>query len=97
MIEQLQSLAHGVANALLLFMVVPLGMTAYRLLAGPGFADRFVALDMLSGLAVAIAALAAVVTGRREFLDVGLVLALFGFIGTAALAAFLERERRADP
>lgn len=97
MIEQVMALADGVATAVLVFTVVPLGMTIYRLLAGPGFTDRFVALDMLSGLAVAMAALTAVVTGRREFLDVGLVLALFGFIGTAALAAFLERERPTEP
>ena len=97
MIEQVMALADGVATAVLVFTVVPLGMTIYRLLVGPGFTDRFVALDMLSGLAVAMAGLMAVVTGRREYLDVGILVALVGFIGTAALAAFLERERPTEP
>ena len=59
--------------------------------------DRFVALDMLTGIAVAAAALTAVLTGRREFLDVGLGLAVFGFVGTTALAAFLMRKGKAQP
>ena len=33
-------------------------------------------------------------TGRREFLDVGLGLALIAFVATIAFAAFLERKKR---
>lgn len=92
MIEQIHALADGIAAGLLLLLAVPLAMTILRLLAGPGYADRFVALDMLTGLAVAMGALTSVVTGRREFLDVAFGLAVFGFIGTCALATFLERK-----
>lgn len=92
MIESLHSLSHGITVGLLIFLIVPLVMTIARLLWGPGYADRFVALDMLSGLAVTVGALTCVITGRREFLDVAFGLALFGFIGTCALAAFLERK-----
>ncbi|SFV37306.1 multicomponent Na+:H+ antiporter subunit F [Devosia crocina] len=78
--------------ALLVALCVPLLLSFFRMLRGPGVADRFVALDMLTGIAVAMAALAAIVTGRREFLDVAFGLAVFGFVGTCALAAFLERK-----
>ncbi len=81
-------------HTLLALLAVPLGMTLLRMLRGPGLADRFVALDMLTGLAVSAAALTMAVTGRREFLDVGLGLAVFGFMGTCALAAFLERRSK---
>ncbi len=80
---------------LLATLLLPLAVTVARMLKGPGMADRFVALDMLTGIAVAAAALTAVLTGRREFLDVGLGLAVFGFVGTTALAAFLTRKGKA--
>lgn len=77
---------------LLIILCAPLVLTFARMLRGPGVADRFVALDMLTGIAVAMAALAAVASGRREFLDVAFGVAVFGFVGTCALAAFLERK-----
>ncbi len=77
---------------LLIVLCAPLVLTFARMLKGPGVADRFVALDMLTGIAVAMAALAAVASGRREFLDVAFGVAVFGFVGTCALAAFLERK-----
>ncbi len=77
---------------LLIVLCAPLVLTFARMLKGPGVADRFVALDMLTGIAMAMAALAAVASGRREFLDVAFGVAVFGFVGTCALAAFLERK-----
>lgn len=96
MIELAQSISAQVAGILLVVLVVPLIMTVWRLMAGPSHADRFIALDMLAGLAIAIGALTAVVMGRREFLDVALGLAVFGFIGTCALAIFLERNEEEE-
>lgn len=94
MIETLGHALDAIAAGLVLLLMVPLAMTFVRMLRGPGYADRFIAVDMLAGLAVAIAALTAVATGRREFLDVGLGLAVIGFIATCAMAAFLERKGR---
>jgi len=80
------------ATVLLVILLVPLAATVIRMLRGPGIADRFVALDMLTGIAVTAAALTSVLTSRQEFLAVGLGLAVFGFVGTVALAAFLGRK-----
>ncbi|ATR22147.1 hypothetical protein HVPorG_00466 [Roseomonas mucosa] len=80
------------AGLLAFVLVLPLGLAAYRMIAGPGFADRFVALDMLTAVAVAFAAMTALATGRSAFLDVGLVIALVNFVATCAFAAFLERK-----
>ena len=84
--------AELLANYLLIGLVLGLLLTGVRLVIGPGVADRFVALDMMTVLAIAIAALTTLVTGRREFLDIGLGLAVTGFVATAALAVFLERK-----
>lgn len=96
MIEQMDAVLNWVSMGLLTFLAIPLAMTINRLLRGPAYADRFVALDMLTGLAVAMGALTCAITGRREFLDVAFGLALFGFVGTCALAAFLERQGRTE-
>lgn len=97
MTEQISVLVIGVAGVLVAVLLMPLCLTVARMLMGPSAADRFVALDMLTGIAVAAAALVSVVAGRREFLDVALGLALFGFVGTTALGAFLVRQRRDEP
>lgn len=91
-IENSTSAIAIVALILLVALLVPLAMTIVRMLIGPAHADRFVALDMLTGISVSIGALVVVATGYREFLDVALGLAVFGFVGTCALAVFLERQ-----
>jgi multicomponent Na+:H+ antiporter subunit F len=80
------------AAILLAVLALPLGLAAYRMIAGPGYADRFVALDMLTAVAVAFSAVTAVATGHSAFLDIGLGLALINFVATCAFAAFLERK-----
>src|SRR5690606_6670693 len=56
-------------DALTLVLMLPLA-AAWRMIVGPPFVDRVVAMDMLTGVAVAAAALTAATTQRREFLDV---------------------------
>ena len=81
------------ALVLIAVLAIPLGLAAFRMLKGPGYADRFVALDMLTAVVVSLAALTALVTGRSAFFDVALGVALINFVSTCAFAAFLERKR----
>ena len=80
------------ATVLLAVLAVPLALAGYRMVRGPGYADRIVARDMLTAVAVACAALTALATGRGAFLDIALGLALINFVSTCAFAAFLERK-----
>ena len=73
-------------------LAVPFALAAYRMVKGPGYADRFVALDMLTAIVVCFAALTALSTGRSAFLDIGLGIVLINFVSTCAAAAFLERK-----
>jgi multicomponent Na+:H+ antiporter subunit F len=82
-----------VAMALIGVLALSLALAAYRVVRGPGYADRFVALDMLTAVVVSFAALTALATGRGAFLDIGLGAALINFVSTCAFAAFLERKR----
>jgi multicomponent Na+:H+ antiporter subunit F len=63
-----------------------------RLLRGPTSADRVVALDLMSALAAGAAGLQTLATGSDAFLRVATILALLGFLGTVALATYLERR-----
>lgn len=82
-----------VAAALIGVLGLSLALAAYRMIRGPGYADRFVALDMLTAVVVSLGALTSLATGRRAFLDIGLGVALINFVSTCAFAAFLERKQ----
>lgn len=93
MIEFLDGFLSTFAAIMIAILMVPLTLAAIRMVTGPGYADRFVALDMLTGIAVAIAALTMIATGRREFLDVAFGIALIGFLATCSLSALLEKKK----
>lgn len=66
-------------------------LALWRFLKGPGFADRIVALDVLTIISITLIALIALVTDRGIYLDVALVYALLSFLGVIAAARYLER------
>jgi multicomponent Na+:H+ antiporter subunit F len=74
-------------------VLVSIGLLAvtWRLMRGPSSADRVIATDMLSLLAICFAALAAGITGYRAFLDVAFGIALFGFLAAVAFSVLMER------
>ncbi len=63
-----------------------------RLVRGPSLADRIVALDALLILIVSGIAVDAARTGEGTYLDVLVVAALLGFVGTVNVARFIERR-----
>lgn len=78
-------------------MVVPAALVAIalafiRLLRGPSQADRVVAIDVVFASSVAMTAAAASSTGYALLLDVGIGLALAGFVATIAWARLIERQ-----
>jgi len=62
----------------------------YRIGRGPSAPDRTVAIDILGIVLVGFCALLGLATGRDFYLNVALAWALLSFIGTIALAKFLE-------
>ena len=65
----------------------------YRLLRGPTPADRAVSIDILGVLIVGFCAMLAVTTGRDWYIDIGIAWALQSFIGTLAIAKYLEGKK----
>ncbi|MBN1125460.1 MAG: cation:proton antiporter [Sedimentisphaerales bacterium] len=62
----------------------------YRIAVGPSAPDRTVAIDILGIVVVGFCGILSLVTGKDFYLNVALGWALLSFIGTIALAKFLE-------
>lgn len=71
--------------------LIALALALVRLLKGPRQADRVVALDVVLSASVALAAAAALSTGRVLFLDVAVGLAVVGFVATIVWARLIDK------
>ena len=85
-----------------MFVVAMLGVLAtmflalIRALKGPTVYDRVLALNMFGTKTVLLIAVIGFLTGRPDFLDLGLVYVLINFIGTIAILKFVEFGHFAD-
>jgi len=70
--------------------VLGLILSGYRFLKGPWAIDRTVALDVMTIITTSLIVAFALLSGRRIYVDVGLVYGLVGFVGVVALARYLE-------
>ena len=78
--------------ALLAGLAFLLGL--WRFWVGPSAADRVVAFDALTIVAVSGIVLIAYLEDRAIYLDVALVYALLSFLGVIAVARYLDRGGR---
>ena len=76
------------------FVLLSAGLlaTLVRLVAGPSLADRVVATDLFLTFLVMRTAVLSAREGRGAYLEVLLVVAVVGFLGTAMVARFIERR-----
>jgi multicomponent K+:H+ antiporter subunit F len=66
-----------------------LALNAWRLLRGPSIADRVLALDTLYINTLALLVLLGVQFATSLYFEAALLIAMLGFVGTAALAKYL--------
>lgn len=67
-------------------------LVVYRLIRGPSFTDRVVALDMLVLISIGFITVQAVVTGEYNYIDVAIAMSLVGFLATVAFARYIYRR-----
>ncbi|MFM7144310.1 MAG: monovalent cation/H+ antiporter complex subunit F [Alphaproteobacteria bacterium] len=65
----------------------------YRILVGPGAADRAVAFDTLSAVVIGMICLLCILWESSLYFDAVWILTLVGFLGSAAIARYLARGR----
>ena len=79
----------AVTYVCLAVLSVALFITFVRLVRGPTLPDRVVALELIATIFVGVVAVYAIASRQTVYLDVGIVLALVGFLGAVAFARFM--------
>ena len=76
----------------LVILALALVVSTVRIIIGPSLADRVLALDLMTVVAMGFIGAVAVRTGLMLYLDIALALALLGFLATVALARYIVRR-----
>ena len=71
-------------------LLVALGLAVARVISGPTVFDRMLAGNAVGTLAILLLAVIGFLTGRPEFLDVGLTYGLLNLIGSLAVLKFFR-------
>ena len=75
-----------------LALLVTMALTLSRALLGPTLFDRLLAVNSFGMKTVLLIAVYGFLTGRPDFLDIGLVYALINFVGTIAVLKLFELD-----
>jgi multicomponent Na+:H+ antiporter subunit F len=92
-----QGFLYGAAQIAMVILLVSMILVLWRLVKGPTAADRVIAMDLLSVLVVTFLVSLAIHTRETSYLDVAIAYACIAFLGTIALARFIQRASRHDP
>lgn len=80
----------------LLMIIMSIIISMYRLAKGPTLEDRVISLDFVTTAGIALIASFSIITARKIFIDVAIIIALLAFLGTVAFAYYLERRSLRD-
>lgn len=78
----------------LVMLGLALLIATIRVVIGPTLADRVLALDLLTVVAMGFVGSIAIRTGLTLYLDIAISLALLGFLATIAFARYMLTRRR---
>ncbi|MCK4680199.1 cation:proton antiporter [bacterium] len=77
-------------HTLLLLLIIGTFLCLYRVAMGPTPPDRAVGIDTIGVMVVGICGIFGIITGQDFYLNVAIAWALLSFLGTLALAKYLE-------
>jgi len=80
----------GFVGRVVYILILASLLVLFRVLKGPTAADRIVAIDIFGILIVGLCAVLSIAAGRSWYIDIGIAWGLQSFIGTLALAKYLE-------
>jgi multisubunit Na+/H+ antiporter MnhF subunit len=83
----------AVATLCLAALLAAAALCLYRMLIGPGAADRAVAFDALACVFIGAICVLSVRWHSALYFDAVWILTLVGFLGSATIARYLERGR----
>lgn len=73
-------------------LCVCLVLASIRFALGPSLPDRVTAFDLFVANMIGIIAIYTELTGNQDFIDVAIILSLFGFLGSISFAYFLMKR-----
>ncbi|WP_406662222.1 cation:proton antiporter [Methanolobus sp. ZRKC3] len=80
----------GILHVALVFMALAIIPCIYRIMKGPSIPDRVVGLDAMTTVIVVMLGVYSFVQESVFFLDVALALSIISFVGTVAIARYLD-------
>lgn len=86
-------------NEYLYFIILPtlsvsILLVFLRFFKGPTISDRVVAVDLIVTSGIGIIAIYSILTHQPTFLDIALILALIGFLGTVAYSFYIQKRKK---
>jgi multicomponent Na+:H+ antiporter subunit F len=78
----------------MVFLIVAMAITLFRMIVGPTLWDRLMALNLLSAKTILLITLYSVYKNNILLLDVSMTYAVIGFIGIALLCRFILKGGR---
>lgn len=88
---------HWTTLIALILLGLALLVSVVRIIIGPTLADRVLALDLMTVVAMGFVGALAIRTGQMLYLDIAIALALLGFLATIALARYVLTRRPNPP
>src|SRR5699024_1017031 len=82
---------HIILTTSLVFFGIAILLTFIRILLGPTFSDRVIAMDVVGANLISAIAIVSILFETKYFLDVMLVLGILALISTISYAKFMER------
>src|SRR5699024_8334277 len=90
LLEYLEVALHITTIICLDAIAISLILFIYRVITGPSNPDRAMALDVISVCHMAVSALTSILVITTKLIDVILLNGILSFIGTLALASYIE-------
>ena len=84
-------LLYGAIIFTLSCYMVAMALCLLRLVRGPAAQDRVLAMDLIGVIAMLVLLVLAIRFRSAMYFEAALLIALFGFVGSAAMAKFLLR------
>ncbi|MFD2516042.1 monovalent cation/H+ antiporter complex subunit F [Pontibacter locisalis] len=66
-------------------------LTAARFAIGPSLPDRVTAFDLIVAIVIGMIAIYTEFTGNEDFIDVAIILSLFGFLGSISFSYYIMK------
>jgi multicomponent Na+:H+ antiporter subunit F len=85
------SFFHIILYIAMVILSICLVLTAIRFALGPSLPDRITAFDLFVANMIGIIAIYTELTGHEDFIDVAIILSLFGFLGSISFAYYLMK------